>query len=379
MGGSSRKKRVNLSLWDRVWSITHPFLDLLSGGYISKLKRFIDYSQEQNRILANRVMGLNSAHENEKREWEKRTGKVETEKEELGLRVSGLEGKLAKTQSTIRYYWANAHEQFQEALTGLREFYIKAGMEVDEKTLLRSVGDIMQRQVMAVKEAGDKVAEANAKVDEMKEVVKAIKRDSILAETLMYLDDTRPVISLGINNVIEAASKTAQTLFNRRVVGEYADSLYDGLSAMIGYVAETYEEGFDLNLRRRTAKVQVRRFGEEYIGAVITFEDRRLLGGLFSRDKIREAVNKAVMLDYASVPSVINLTRLREVSKEMGRRLYGLCRSDYFRKRLSVRVDSAEVYSALEKYGVPHEMMDYTGEFKASTEKGLEGALPEKA
>ena len=385
--GGNRYKRVNWSLWNRLWSIPNSFLDLLSGGYISRLEKYLADSAERERTLSGRVVSLASAYDKEKRIWEKRIRIVEATNERLEGKVAEAEGalalaqeELARVKQGIIYYWPNAHQQFQEALAGLQEFYATAGMEIDEETLAKSVGLTMQRLKMATKEAGARVADMQREVQESRE-------KNVLADALIELDTGKPLLVIGVNNVIEAANETAQRLFDRRFVGEYADSLYDGLSAMIGYVAETYEKGFDLNLRNRIARVRLRRVrnaGEYIGGAVVTFEQKEgWLGDLLhrKRDEIREAVNKAVILNDVGMPFIINLTRLREVPKDTGRRLYGLSKSNYFRQRLTVRVGNAGVYTELEeRYGVPLEMMDYTGESKASTERGPEGTVaPERA
>ncbi|MBW2965621.1 hypothetical protein KY342_00790, partial [Candidatus Woesearchaeota archaeon] len=298
--------------------------------------------------------------------------------DEQSTELTSVKKENAEVKSGMEYYWANAHMQFQEAIKGLRAFYGKAGVKIDEETLAKSVGYVLEKQRTAVKEADVRVTEIRKEVEE-------IRRNSILARALMELDSEKPILVINRNNVIEGVSKSAERLIGRDVTKKYIDSVYSGLAFMIDRVAETYEPGFDIYSVKglntdRIVKVHIGRVVNEYIGAVLTFEEKGWFGGLFrEKDKIREAVNKTVILNDFSTRSIINLTKLKQVPEEIGRRLYGLSRSDYFRHSILVRVANPEVYETLEKkYGIPFNMLEFAGELKVSTEEGLEGALPKK-
>ncbi|MBW2981798.1 hypothetical protein KY343_02855 [Candidatus Woesearchaeota archaeon] len=395
---------------------------VLSQRYISKLEKDIEKKDSEaarlRRLIQNstkneiasseRMISIERGYKEERFELATKVTDAEAENERLEVEsdkrnqtIAGLEEKLASTQGDltfaqtelgelkkdhkktcdeltevkqgIEYYWSNAHQQFQKAIKGLRTFYEKAGMEVDEETLAKSVGGIMQRMKEALKEA-------NMRLDE----AEVIKKNGILADALMDLDETKPIVVLGINNIVEAASISVESLFDKRYVGEYADSIYDGLAVMISYAAETHEEGFDFKLRDKIAKVRIRRVNNHYIGAILTFEERMGLirSWLSKKDRIREGVSKALLFGEKG-PFIINLTNIEnpdQITSDTSKRLYSLAASDYFRENLRIKVGSQEVYTALEKkHGIPYSMLIYDGGFRFSSGKGKEGTSPEEA
>ena len=105
MGGNSDKKESELPYLDRFYSevrrIGHKVLDFISRGYVSKLERDVANSTEREVALADRVVRLDNAHENEKREWEKRVGRQEAENERLVFRLRDAHKKIAEQGETI--------------------------------------------------------------------------------------------------------------------------------------------------------------------------------------------------------------------------------------------------------------------------------------
>jgi PAS domain-containing protein len=378
MGGSSRKRRENRSFRDKFFSVGHSFFDLLSGGYISRLRKRLAESAERERTLSGRVMNLNLAHKEEAREWEKRVGRAEARNERLdlalvkaGSEIAGLEGKLAETQGELalvqeRYARAqaiiDANPELEGAMTDLEEYFAKIGVKGEK--FGKNALNLIRRMKTFVKMAYEKVEEA--------------RRGNVLGRAYVKLADKKAVFVLDEKHRIEAMSSAAESLVGKDVTGKEVAYVSSTLSRVLGYVAPTYEEEFSATLgsvgdsRDVRADVKFERYYGQHIGAFVVIGPKpwyrrrtRMDGaytlvasGVFDNGaELTKMVNAAVAIDYGRTPICMDLRATGEVSDEVARRIGGLTQSKYFRNRLKMVVGNRDVRDKLVKYDVPKEMM----------------------
>jgi hypothetical protein len=378
MGGNSRKKRVNRSFLDIIGRIGDPILNLISGGYISRLK-------ERERMLASRVIDLNVAYKKEKVKLAKQVGRAEASRDKLEFElneanneIEGLKGELADTRSSIEFYWTNAHTQFQEALVGLRNFHLKAGMEVDEETLVKSVGATMQRLGIAIKDA-------RMIIRGLEGIVEKGERENLIGRYMNELEKDKVLIYVDGEQRIVSATEPAREILGDTIVGRKVEAIASRLGPMMTRVIPTYETGFyfdDILIDGKMLEVNMERTrSREYIGAILILIPKKKQGLLYRmRRNYNEMLTDLVSNALALPPGEQKVgLRLSSVSDDVAERIYGLSLSGYFRNKIQIVADSQEVYDALMSKNVPESMVfkNYMEgkAAKPAPEEGLSGEL----
>jgi len=403
MGGNITEKESEASFLDRVYVAGYRVLDFVLRGAlsqrdsrISELEGYVSGLSEEKIRLEGRVIRLNNAHRREKKEWAKRTGRIAAENNRLYSRlnkanteISRLEERVAEAEGTLVLA--------QKELSEVKDAYARAQAIIDTNPELEGAMADFEKYCARLGIEGAKFGKnALNMIRRMKSFIKIAyekaeeaRRENVLGRAYVRLSDKRALFVLDEKNRVEAMSPAAEKMVGRDVTGKDAGYISNWLGLTVGYVAPTYEEGFNVTVssigdsKDVRLNVNLERYFGQYIGAFVVVEPKPWFQRSSRSDEIytlvaprvfddgselTNLVNAAVAPDYGRNPIGMDLRATQEISDDVAKRIGGLAQSRYFRNKMKLVVKDSGVYSKLIRFDVPKELIVDVLETGPSTE-----------